>query len=266
MKRTGCLIGLSLLIRPALAQPQLGKIYHVANPDQSIAILGENHGFVPYTVTLSAELVNMHSTDALPAKFVIFPSKEPRLLTTLIPERAPYSFRYKSPYQIGLYTGRAPDTSYVYRLPFQRQVGQALPPCSTDNTAVPGNRYPYFFSLPAGTAVCAARAGIVATIRQDVAKTKGPQANYIIVFHEDGSLAWYQNLQKNTAAVTIGQRVAAGDVLGLVSNEKQPPPLYFDVEYPGQQSPLVVPVVFQVGDQLLRPHQQVTGRPPATQR
>ena len=240
-----------LLIQTAIGQPT----YHITNPDNSISIVSENHGFAPITVSLSAELVNMHSTQLLPAKFVVYPSNEPRLLTTLIPDRQPYSFKYKCPYQIGIYTGHAPDTSYVYSLPFKLHNGDALPLCSTDNTTVPGNRYPYFFSLSAGTAVCAARAGIVATIRQDVTKTKGAQANFIIIFHEDGSLAWYQNLQKNAVSVKIGQRVSEGDTLGYVSTEKQHPPFYFDVEYPGEKYPQALPVTFRVGDKLFRPHQ-----------
>ncbi|RZL07740.1 MAG: M23 family metallopeptidase [Hymenobacter sp.] len=263
MKSSLGLFLLCLLSQAAIGQPQLGRIYHLANPDGSIAIVGENHGFAPYTVYLSAELVNMHSTQPLPAKFAIYPSQEPRLLTTLIADRQPYSFKYKYPYQLGIYTSRAPDTSYVYSLPFKLPAGEALPPCSTDTTTVPGNRYPYFFSLPAGTAVCAARVGIVYTIRQDVAKTKGAKANYLIVFHEDGGVAWYQNLEKNAASVKIGQRVAEGDTLGYVSSEKQHPPLYFDVEYPGEEHPQAVPVTFRVGDQLFRPHRKRTSKPPA---
>ena len=254
MKNILYLFLLLLVSQATLGQPQLGRIYHLTNPDGSIAIVGENHGFAPYTVYLSAELVNMHSTQPLPAKFAIYPSQEPRLLTTLLIDREPYSFHYKYPYQLGIYTSHAPDTSHIYSLPFKLHPGEALPPCSTDNTKVPGNRYPYFFSLPAGTAVCAARAGIVYTIRQDVTKTKGGQANYLIVFHEDGGVAWYQNLEKNAAAVKIGQRVAEGDTLSYVSSEKQHPPLYFDVEYAGERFPQAVPVTFRVGNKLFRPH------------
>lgn len=252
MKSIACLFFLLLLGQVAFGQREL-KIYHLTNSDSSVSIFSENHGFVPFTIPLRLELVNMHSVPPLPPKLVIFPSKGPRLLATLVPDRHPYSFRYKIPaYQLGIYTGHAPDTSYVYSLPFKLDVGAALPPYRTSSPAAPGN--PYFFALPAGAAVCAARAGVVATIRQDVAKTKGAQANFIIVYHEDGGVAWYQNLQKNAVLVKVGQRVAAGDTLGYLSSEKQHPPLYFDVEYPGEESPQAVPVTFRVGDKLFRPH------------
>ena len=78
----------------------------------------------------------------LPPRVVIFPSKEPRLLTTLVPDRQLCTFQYKVPsYQLGVYTGHAPDTSYVYSLPFEQGTGDALLPCSTSSPAAPGNRY-----------------------------------------------------------------------------------------------------------------------------
>jgi murein DD-endopeptidase MepM/ murein hydrolase activator NlpD len=255
--KSGCCLFLFLVLgQTAFGQREL-KIYHLLNRDSSVSIFSENHGFVPFTIPLRLELVNMHSVPPLPPKQVIFPSKEPRLLTTLVPDRRPYSFRYKVPsYQLGGYTGHAPDTSHVYSLPFQLSTSAALPPYSTSSPTAPGNRYPYFFALPAGAAVCAARTGVVATIRQDVAKTEGAQANFIIVYHEDDGVAWYQNLQKNTALVKVGQRVAVGDTLGYLSSEKQHLPLYFDVEYPGEEAPQAVPVTFRVGDKLLRLHQR----------
>lgn len=266
MKYSYCLFLLLLLSQTARAQRQV-KLYHRANPDSSIALIAENHAAIPFTLSLSVELVNMHCTPVLPAKVVLFPAQAPRVLTTFQAEQQPYSFRYKVPsYQLGIYTGQAPDTSYVYRLPFQLTPGEALPPCRTQSPMAPGNRYPYFFVLPAGAAVCAARAGIVATIKQDVAKVKGGYANFIIVYHEDGGVAWYQNLQKNAAAVKVGQRVAAGDTLGYLSSEKQHPPLYFDVEYPGEQGPQAVPVTFEVGNQLVRLHQPSHSPSPAPQR
>lgn len=255
MKISLYLFLLFLLSHTATSQRRF-KIYHVVNPDSSISILGENHEFVPLTIPLSIEVVNMRSTQPLLANTVFLSSKEPRLVATLIPERRPYSFKYKVPsYQLGIYTGHAPDTSYVYSLPFKLNTGDAMPLCNTKNTAAPGNRYPYFFSLPAGAAICAARAGIVATVRQDAARAKGARVNFIIVSHEDGGVAWYQNLQKNGATVKVGQHVAEGDTLGYLSSEKQYLPLFFDVEYPGEITPQAVPVTFRVGDRLVRLHQ-----------
>lgn len=249
-----CITGTLLVTQAAHSQPQLGNLYHHTNVDGSVSVFAENHGFVPYTLTLMAELTRMSSSLALPATIGLFPSKQPRLIAVFTPEPGQvHSFRYSQRNQFGIYPTQVPDTSYAYGLPFALAVGAALPPYCTSNTQIPGNPHPYFFTLPASTVVRAARVGIVATIRQDVRKTRGATANYVVVFHEDGSYAWYQNLRIGPAPVSIGQRVSEGDLIGCSSAEKSRPPLYFGVEYPGKEKPVDIPVIFKSPEnQLLR--------------
>lgn len=254
--RTILAIAFSLALRlPVFCQPQLASVYHVQNEDGTVSIFGSNTGFVPYTVVLKAKLVHMTSSVVLPARIVVHPAKQPVLLTKLIPEpnQIP-SFQYNYPYQIGEYTGLLPDTSYVYALPFKLLAGENMPTCSTDNKALPGNLHPYFFSLAEGTPIYASREGIVATIRQESKGNKGVKANFITVYHVDGSDACYQNLKKESAAVRIGQQVAKGDLLGYYSGEKQNPGLFFTVEYPGEIYPIAVPVIFSINDKTIRFH------------
>ncbi|GAB3866404.1 hypothetical protein GCM10028824_06930 [Hymenobacter segetis] len=210
---------------------------------------------MPYTVALNAKLVHMTSSVVLPAKIVVYPGKQSVLLARLTPEpNQTSSFRYDCPYQIGAYTGLQPDTSYVYALPFKRRTGEQMPNCNTNNKDLPGNPHPYFFSLAKGTPIHASRAGIVASIRQDLKGNKGPKANYIIVYHADGSYAWYQNLKHESVAVRIGQQVAEGDLLSYYGGTKQNAGFYFTVEYPGAIYPIAVPAVFRVDDKIVRFH------------
>ncbi|WP_165370393.1 M23 family metallopeptidase [Hymenobacter persicinus] len=211
---------------------------------------------MPYTVYLRADLRHVTSSVPLPARIVVFPGKKPQLLTTFTPEPdQPFYFRYYAPNQLGIYTGQLPDTAYVYRLPYQSAVPAEPPHIITRKGNGPEPWYPYFFPLPGGTALCAAREGIVATLRQDARRNRGSDGNFVIIIHEDGSYAWYQNLRQQSATVRIGQRVAQGDVIGYSCANDDNPVLYFTVNYPGATAEKIetAPVVFGNGTQLLRP-------------
>jgi hypothetical protein len=107
------LVGFGLVLSvPAFGQLQPLRIFHVDNPNGSVSVLAENHGYIPYTVDFRADLVHMQSSVALPAKIVVFPSREPRVLATFVPAPGqPYSYRYHTPYQIGIYSDKAQATS-----------------------------------------------------------------------------------------------------------------------------------------------------------
>lgn len=111
------------------------------------------------------------------------------------------------------------DTSYVYHLPFR-----------------PGQRYRviqgYYsrgthkyraaldFQMKPGTEVIAARAGIVERIKTDSQrggpnKKYRPDANYVIITHDDGTRASYRHLKYESVRVQEGDQVQVGQVLGL---------------------------------------------------
>jgi murein DD-endopeptidase MepM/ murein hydrolase activator NlpD len=74
------------------------------------------------------------------------------------------------------------------------------------------------FGMPAGTAVYAARGGLVYRYKDD-SDQGGPfpkytrKANYIIIQHEDGSYACYWHLQKNGVVKKSG-KVEKGELIG----------------------------------------------------
>jgi murein DD-endopeptidase MepM/ murein hydrolase activator NlpD len=83
----------------------------------------------------------------------------------------------------------------------------------------PGSINAIDFSMPEGTPVVTARAGIVVDVTNRYG-SGGPdrvyleRANVVHVLHDDGTLAVYAHLLKHDPPVTVGQRVAAGDLLG----------------------------------------------------
>jgi murein DD-endopeptidase MepM/ murein hydrolase activator NlpD len=77
--------------------------------------------------------------------------------------------------------------------------------------------------MPAGTAVLAARDGLVVKIKDD-SDTGGssmkydPYNNYVLIRHDDGTLAHYCHLQQGGCRVRPGQRVHTGEILARSGN------------------------------------------------
>jgi hypothetical protein len=81
-------------------------------------------------------------------------------------------------------------------------------------------RYAYDFVMPVGTIVTAARAGIVAEIRmkfRDGQSGEG-ESNWVKIRHADNTIAAYSHLTERGALVKPGDRVEAGQAIGLSGN------------------------------------------------
>ena len=100
------------------------------------------------------------------------------------------------------------------------------------------NRYALDFAVPVGTPVLAARDGVVMQLQDryrgnglDRARDAG-RANYIRILHDDGSMALYAHLAEGGVLVSIGQRVEAGERIGLSGNTgySTAPHLHFAVQ------------------------------------
>ncbi len=79
------------------------------------------------------------------------------------------------------------------------------------------------FEMPVGTAVHAARSGVVARV-QEANSTGcfhagcGRYANFIVVLHSDGTTGEYYHLQQEGVFVETGDSVARGQIIGLSGN------------------------------------------------
>lgn len=85
------------------------------------------------------------------------------------------------------------------------------------------SRYAIDFAVPIGTPVMAARGGIVIDTKSD-GTAGGPSpdfaehANYVAVLHDDGTTGEYYHLKHNGVAVTRGQAINAGQLIGYSGN------------------------------------------------
>ena len=150
------------------------------------------------------------------------------------------------------------DTSFVYSLPYQPEKSYLLIQAYQSNLSHKGE-YALDFKMKEGTKICAARSGVVISIRED--SEKGglkpemlSEGNHIIIEHADGSQAHYWHLQKNGVLVNEGDTVKQGQIIGLSGNTGYSafPHLHFEVSHPGKGQ---IPTRFQTrkGIKYLRP-------------
>lgn len=102
------------------------------------------------------------------------------------------------------------------------------------------NRHAVDFAVPAGTAVLAARDGVVMQSEagfDDAGPDEDPEAlaaraNFVRILHDDGTMALYAHLQRGGVLVRPGQRVRRGEAIGLSGNtgRSTAPHLHFVVQ------------------------------------
>jgi murein DD-endopeptidase MepM/ murein hydrolase activator NlpD len=112
-----------------------------------------------------------------------------------------------------------------YRAPFAAArsfpVTQAPPDAVTHRDA--GSRHAIDIGMPVGTAVHAAREGLVINVahkffRGGTTQEVRDEANFVQVLHDDGTTAVYAHLQMDTVRVRPGQRVSRGEYIANSGN------------------------------------------------
>ncbi len=81
------------------------------------------------------------------------------------------------------------------------------------------SRYALDFAAPVGTPILAARSGVVIDIKDDGKKGGASSrfakyANFVVILHDDGTTGEYYHLKYKGVAVTRGQKVQQGQLIG----------------------------------------------------
>jgi murein DD-endopeptidase MepM/ murein hydrolase activator NlpD len=128
------------------------------------------------------------------------------------------------------------DSSYIYSLPFKTGKKVFLIQGYETSFSHKGERA-LDFKVRTGTLICAAREGIVTSVRMD--SDKGglkpenlSDGNYVIIRHADSSTAWYWHLKKDGVLVKEGDIVTDGQAIGYSGNTGYSafPHLHFEVQ------------------------------------
>ncbi len=123
---------------------------------------------------------------------------------------------------LGNPTTTTPDTGHLYTLPVKRgknyRILQGYHGSFSHYRDY--NRYAIDFAMPVGDTIYSVRDGVVGYLFEDSSIGGNHEAylnysNTIMVVHDDGTIAQYSHLQKNGVLVDLGQRVQAGQPIGI---------------------------------------------------
>ncbi|MGB3607601.1 M23 family metallopeptidase [Psychroserpens sp.] len=117
------------------------------------------------------------------------------------------------------------DTLYNYQLPFPKNKTYQILQGNQTNFTHKGifSTYALDFKMPVGDTVCAARSGYVAGVVKKFSKNGKDKsyrdyANYITLYHDDGTFSQYVHLKENGALVNVNDYVEKGQAIGLSGN------------------------------------------------
>lgn len=195
------------------------KSYHKVNSlTNEIFIIAENPTIMPYTVKVEANFKGMKTNERFPLTRVI----EAGLTDTLakfIPEPGKsIKFGFNTTNVEGNILARH-DDKHVYQLPYKRGISYKIDQ-GYNGKSTHQNKNALDFNMDEGTEICAVRDGLVVKTVDEFKKgcldeSCGKFNNFILILHEDGSYADYSHLQRKGALVSVGDRVVAGQVIGL---------------------------------------------------
>lgn len=217
-------------------------VYFEKLDDGGYSFYADNRHFIPIYINLRfPTLKNMEKIEGDSGGVTLEPGIEERLIATIIPvdKRASYSFRSRLSYTNGDPINVKPD-DYAYTFPYAHgekyKIDQGFGGKFTHQDE---NFYALDFSMDIGTPIHAARDGVVIEIKEDsnrggVSARYGQDANYILIYHSDGTFTSYVHLKQWGAEVEVGDRVEQGEFIGYSGNTgfSSGPHLHFSVNIP----------------------------------
>ena len=248
-----------LLSLPAVCNAEKAspvRVYPKTTESGKYEFYVDNEHIVPVWISVEfPSLVNLKSSEKLPFRALIPSETIGQKLFTMeaVSDTGKRSYRMVVSYAKGDPKTAKPDPAFLYVFPFEHgtkhQITQGYDGAFTHSGE---NQYALDFDLDTGTPITAARSGLIADVKQDSNRggssaAYAQDANYILVWHEDGTFGNYVHLKKGGSLVKIGDRVAAGQLLGYSGNTgvSSGPHLHFDVRVPTEDGKMQsIPISF----------------------
>ena len=227
--------------------------------DEGYDYVVSNSEAVPVSIKLDLKLKNLSSDKNWKQVFVIPAfAQDYKILELRMIKRDSYGYNASASYAAGDQREPAFDQDFNYHLPYARSASWLVSQGYNGNSTHRG-KYAIDFTMPVGTAVHAARDGVVLQVKQNesigcAAARCLESANFIRILHDDGSIAEYTHLKVNGAVVQKWDRIRMDQHIGYSGNTgwTTGPHLHFTVFVPRfSQSSVTVPVSFVVGPSAL---------------
>ena len=223
---------------PAAGQSTSVEIIPLGGEGGVVHLIAKNNSNIPYFVEIDyLYLENMNVDPQSRFEETLQPGQKAVLVSLYSTGKGNPKWDYNFRMVLGTPSRVKPDENYVYRLPFRK--GQAclvtqgyLGQISHHNT------YAIDFMMEEGSAVCAARDGVVVEVKEDSDYgCPDPQCskfgNYILIMHRDGTFGGYWHLKQNGVLAEVGQQVSTGEIIAYSGNTgwTNGPHLHFEVFY-----------------------------------
>lgn len=218
--------GLALLFSPsAYAQCSSDWIcIDAVREGGNVELRAENLRDLPITFTLEVRTRDMRPAGPDVVTETLDPN-ETRLVMVLRPSDEDRQGRYRISFDWTVGSKDAlHDDSQLYRLPYAAgRSYRVLQGYGSRFSHTGLEEFAVDFKMQEGTPVHAARSGIVARVEEEHSRGCwedgcGTYANYIVILHDDQTTGEYYHLQQNGALVEVGDRVEAGQKIGLSGN------------------------------------------------
>jgi len=215
---------LFLLLAPLMlfSQQRDVKVYREFIEGKTV-VFADNNEFCPVSVLMRAELVNMRSS--LKAPYVLVPARTKRFVIaeiSVVDLKKEFNFKYQNSFLLGDINLKKYDIDFPYSLPYKQgeeyMIGQGY-----NGKISHQGEFALDFIMPIGTEITAVRDAIVVDVQDSntencMKKDCAEFNNYIVVYHEDGTLAEYTHIDTNGSFVKKGDIIKRGDKIALSGN------------------------------------------------
>ena len=238
---------------------------HFTNGDVYVV---KNTSLIPVEVMVSLDDAEFVSAD-IPAIISLSPKSEQFGFKVCAADSAlwnyKYNFKEEQGFSTSIHTG---DEEYL--LPYKSGQSYVVVQGEMGTFSHFGEYlYSIDFVMPEGTAITAMRDGTIVFIKEDSNEggadlSFSDKANFIWVLHEDNSIGRYVHLKQNGVLVNLGDKVKAGDVIGLSGNTGRStgPHLHVQVVLPKGFSGIdLIPIRFKGIDGALIEDKSYTSTP-----
>ncbi len=175
------------------------KIEVVRKNDQ-LEFSAHNRSFFPYQLQIDfGSLTNIQAE--IFKSMVVYPGWSRLFSLKIINTNSPHNYSYKTKYTMG-YEKDNPETEFPYLMPLAK--GKKFSQVNSSFLVVPGDT------------IYAMRKGHVTCLPDNTIETDRVMKYSLEVYHADGTLAAYMNLDPDRTFVKYGQKVYPGQPIGIV--------------------------------------------------